>query len=198
MTRTLVLASSSPYRRELLERLGVSFQTASPAIDETPLPDEKPAATALRLSAQKAKALALRFSDALIIGSDQVASLDNQALGKPGGYAAATEQLKRMSGKTTTFYTALSLYNSKTHHLQQDTVVTHVRLRPLNAKQIDAYLQRDQPWDCAGSARSEGLGIALMESLSGDDPTALIGLPLIALTRMLAAESWDILSSPEG
>lgn len=198
MTRRLILASGSPYRRQLLERLGVPFQTVTPAVDETPRPNELPADTALRLSVAKAQALAPQFPDALIIGSDQVASLDDQPLGKPGNYAAATEQLRHMRGTTTLFHTAISLYNTKTGRLQSDTVLTSVRLRNVTDEQIHHYLQRDTPWDCAGSARSEGLGIALMECLSGDDPTALIGLPLIALTRMLAAESWDILSAPFG
>ncbi len=191
---TLVLASTSKYRRELLERLRVPFEVVSPGVDETPLPDEDPHDAALRLSALKARAAARQFPAALIIGSDQIASLNGHHLGKPGTHAAAVAQLQAMRGQELVFHTALSLYNAASGHIQSKVIPTKVRVRSLTNAQIENYLRRDQPYDCAGSARAESLGIAVMESLSGDDPTALIGLPLIALTRMLANEGVDVLT----
>lgn len=192
-SRTLVLASTSPYRRELLAKLQIAFEVAAPEVDETPLPDEAPAATALRLSTIKAQAVADRFPHALIIGSDQVATLNGIHIGKPGTHDHAVAQLRLMRGKQVIFHTALSLYNSANGHLQACVVPTTVHIRPLTDEQIEQYLRKDQPYNCAGSARSEGLGIAIMEKMEGTDPNALVGLPLIALTRMLMQEGWDIL-----
>ncbi|ARU31636.1 septum formation inhibitor Maf [Sulfuriferula sp. AH1] len=192
-SRTLVLASTSPYRRELLAKLQVNFEVAAPEVDETPLPDETPAAAALRLSALKAKAVADRFPNALIIGSDQVATLNGMHIGKPGTHDKAVAQLRLMRGQQIVFHTALSLYNSATGRLQSDIIPTTVQIRPLTDTQIEHYLRKDQPYNCAGSARSEALGIAIMEKMEGSDPNALIGLPLIALTQMLMHENWDVL-----
>ena len=194
MTATqLVLASTSVYRRDLLTRLRVPFVVAAPRTDETPLPGEAPDTAALRLSIGKAKAVAADFPTALIIGSDQIASLNGSHIGKPGNHANAVAQLRRMRGQQLVFYTALSLYNSATERLQSCVVPTTVQIRNLSDSQIEHYLRKEQPYDCAGSARAEGLGIAIMDSMSGSDPNALIGLPLIALTGMLANEGWDVL-----
>jgi len=187
----LVLASTSRYRRELLSRLHIPFDVLSPDVDETPLPDETPSATALRLSVLKAQAAASAHPDALIIGSDQVLMLDSEQLGKPGNYENAFAQLKKMQGRAMVFHTALSLLNSRTGHVQTRDVPTVVHIRPLSEAQIEAYLKKEQPWDCAGSAKSESLGIALMTRMDSPDPTALIGLPLMALTGMLASEGID-------
>jgi septum formation protein len=192
-SRTLVLASTSPYRRELLAKLQVDFEVASPEVDETPLPDETPDAAALRLSALKATAVANRFPNALIIGSDQVATLNGMHIGKPGTHDKAVAQLRLMRGQQIVFHTALSLYNTATGNLQSAIVPTTVQIRPLTDTQIEHYLHKDQPYNCAGSARSEALGIAIMEKMEGTDPNALIGLPLIALTQMLMQEDWDVL-----
>ena len=192
---TLVLASTSRYRRELLMRLGMPFEVIAPAVDETPLPDESPASTALRLSRLKAEAAAVSFPDALIIGSDQVLMLGDDVLGKPGNYDNAFVQLRRMRGQTMVFHTALTLLNSRTDRVQTRDVPTEVRLRALSDAQIAAYLAREQPYDCAGSAKSESLGIALIERMDTTDPTALIGLPLIALTDMLLDEGVDVLTA---
>lgn len=184
----IVLASSSPYRRALLDRLGIKYQALSPDIDEQALPDETPIATAVRLAQAKARRIAANAPNALIIGSDQVAVLDQQAIGKPGNHAAAARQLQAMSGKTVLFHTALCLLNAATGVEQLDSVPTTVRFRKLDAPLIERYLQRDQPYDCAGSAKIEALGITLLEQVESPDPTALIGLPLIALTTMLLQE----------
>ncbi len=184
----LVLASTSAYRRTLLERLQVPFETARPQVDETPLPDETPPATANRLAVEKARAVAETFANALVIGSDQVAHLDGEVFGKPGTVERAIDQLRRMSGRTIVFHTALALINTGSGNVQCDSVPTLVRFRDLSDDEIIRYVAKERPLDCAGSAKSEGLGIALLESLSGDDPTALIGLPLIALSRMLRSE----------
>lgn len=184
----IVLASSSPYRRTLLDRLGIKYQALSPDIDEQALPDETPIATAVRLAQAKARRIAANAPNALIIGSDQVAVLDQQAIGKPGNHAAAARQLQAMSGKTVLFHTALCLLNAATGVEQLDSVPTTVRFRKLDAPLIERYLQRDQPYDCAGSAKIEALGITLLEQVESPDPTALIGLPLIALTTMLLQE----------
>lgn len=192
----LVLASTSRYRRELLSRLHLPFEVVSPEVDETPLPDETPSATALRLSVLKAQAAAAAFPDALIIGSDQVLMLDAEQLGKPGTYANALVQLNKMQGKAMVFHTALTLLNSRTGHVQTRDVPTVVHIRPLSDAQIEAYLKKEQPYDCAGSAKSESLGIALMERMDSPDPTALIGLPLMVLTEMLLNEGVDVLTWP--
>ena len=182
----LVLASTSRYRRELLSRLHLPFEIISPDVDETPLPGEAPWATALRLSVLKAQAAAATYPDALIIGSDQVLMLDNEQLGKPGNFDNAFAQLKKMQGRAMVFHTALTLLNSRTGRLQTRDVPTEVHIRSLSDAQIIAYLEKETPYDCAGSAKSESLGIALMERMDSPDPTALIGLPLIALVDLLA------------
>lgn len=184
----LVLASTSPYRKELLGRLGIAFQTVAPEVDETPLPGEQPRPMVARLAERKARAAAARFPAALIIGSDQVAVLDGKMLGKPGDQTAAMRQLRRASERTLEFLTGLCLLNSATGRLQIDVIPFSVTFRRLDEGQIERYLLREQPYNCAGSFRSEGLGIALFESLSGSDPTSLMGLPLIRLVRMLEAE----------
>ena len=184
----LVLASTSPYRRELLARLRLPFEVASPQVDETPRPGELPAQTALRLAQEKALAVAARFPRALLIGSDQVAELDGERLEKPGGHERARAQLQLLSGRAAVFHTAVALLNDSTGRMQTRMVPTRVRFRHLGAAQIESYLLQEQPYDCAGAAKSEGLGIALIEAIEGEDPTALIGLPLIALTDMLLAE----------
>jgi septum formation protein len=186
--QTLVLASSSPYRRELLARLHIPFEVMSPDVDETPLPQEKPQETALRLAQLKARAVADKFPDALIIGSDQVAMLDDTQFGKPHTFENAKKQLTQASGRKMTFHTALCLYNSKTGTMQARVVPIGVKFRSLSDAQIERYLRKEQPYNCAGSAKSEGLGIALIERFEGDDPNALIGLPLIALVEMLNKE----------
>lgn len=190
----LVLASTSRYRRELLSRLHLPFEVIAPDVDESPLPGESPSQTALRLSVLKAQAAAGQFPDALIIGSDQVLMLDADQLGKPGSYERAVEQLKRMQGKAMVFHTALTLLNSKTGRAQTRDLPTVVHIRKLSDAQIEAYLKKEQPYGCAGSARSESLGIALMERMDSPDPTALIGLPLMALTEMLLNEGVDVLT----
>lgn len=190
----LVLASTSKYRRELLSRLKLAFEVISPDVDETPLAGESPSATALRLSVLKAQAVAGQFPDALIIGSDQVLMLDSEQLGKPGNYTNAFMQLRKMQGKAMVFHTALTLLNSKTGHSQTRDVPTVVHIRKLSDAQIEAYLKKEQPYDCAGSAKSESLGIALMERMDSPDPTALIGLPLMVLTEMLLNEGVDVLA----
>ena len=184
----LVLASTSAYRRELLTRFGLPFEIARPDIDESPLPDEAPRATAERLAIEKAKAVAAQFSDALIIGSDQVASMGSQRFGKPGSVDRAVEQLRSMSGQTVIFDTALALINTRSGRIQVEVIPTEVRFRALSDDEIVRYVERERPLDCAGSAKSEGLGITLLDALRGDDPNALIGLPLIALARMLRNE----------
>lgn len=186
--QTLVLASSSPYRRELLARLHLPFDVMSPDVDETPLPNEKPQDTALRLAQLKARAVADKFPDALIIGSDQVAMLDDIQFGKPHTFENAKTQLTQASGRKMIFHTALCLYNSKSGHMQARVVPIGVQFRTLTEAQIERYLHKEQPYNCAGSAKSEGLGVALIERFEGDDPNALIGLPLIALVDMLNNE----------
>lgn len=188
-SQLLVLASTSIYRSELLKRLQLPFETAAPDVDETALPDETARATSLRLAQQKARAVASRYPDALIIGSDQVALLEGEQLGKPLTHDNAVKQLRAMRGKTTCFYTALALLNSKTGHMQTEVAENHVTLRDLSDAEIEGYLLKEQPYHCAGSAKSEGLGIALMSKMTGDDPNALIGLPLILLIEMLRREN---------
>jgi septum formation protein len=185
----LVLASTSIYRSELLKRLQIPFETAAPNVDETPLPNESARATSLRLAEEKARVVAARYPDALIIGSDQVALMDGQQLGKPLTHDNAVKQLQMMRGKTTCFYTALTLLNSKTGNIQTEVAENFVTLRQLGDAEIEGYLLKEQPYHCAGSAKSEGLGIALMSKMTGDDPNALIGLPLILLIEMLRREN---------
>ena len=191
--KTLVLASTSPYRRELLERLGLPFETASPNVDETALTDETPEQLVKRLAKLKARAVAVDFPDALIIGSDQVAVLDNQILGKPGNHETDVQQLSNASGKKVLFITGLCLLSSATGKSQVSVDIFSVEFRQLSASQIENYLQREKPYDCAGSFKSEGLGISLFERMEGDDPNALIGLPLITLINMLSTEEVDVL-----
>jgi septum formation protein len=183
--RMLILASTSAYRRELLARLHLEFETFAPRIDEAPLPDESPETTALRLAAAKARSAAAAFPTGVIIGSDQVAELDGLRLGKPGNREHALEQLSRASGREVVFHTAVSVLQAQIGRAQERVVPTRVRFRRLTSSQISAYLDREQPYDCAGSAKSEGLGIALLEQIRGEDPTALVGLPLIALVSLL-------------
>lgn len=189
----LILASSSPYRYEMLARLGLPFTAVSPDIDETPLPDESPADLALRLSVAKAQAVARQHRDALIIGSDQVATIDGAPIGKPGNFERAQAQLRQLSGQTVEFHSALCVSNGQRH--EQADVVTRCQFRVLTDAEIDTYLEREQPFDTAGSAKAEGLGIALMDSMQSDDPTAIIGLPLIALARMLRSFGVNPLTS---
>jgi septum formation protein len=192
-SQPLVLASTSIYRSQLLSTLQIPFQTAAPDVDETPLPGESAEQTSWRLSQIKAQVVAKRFPDALIIGSDQVALLDGQQIGKPLNHDNAVLQLSAMRGKTVTFYTALSLLNAANGEMQTDVAITKVSFRDLSDEQIERYLKKEQPYHCAGSAKSEGLGIALISSIRGDDPNALIGLPLILLVRMLEKQGVSIL-----
>ena len=189
----LILASSSVYRRELLQRLRLPFECVSPAIDESARPGEVPAATALRLALEKTRAVAATHPQALIIGSDQVAELDGTPLGKPGSHANAVRQLRAMRGQRVVFHTALCLLNAASGRHQLENAVTTVQLRALTGAQIERYLQLEQPYDCAGSAKVESLGIALAEKIDSDDPTALIGLPLITLVSMLKQEGIEVL-----
>jgi septum formation protein len=184
-SRRLVLASTSRYRRELLARLGLDFETASPECDETPLPGEAPAATAVRLAIGKAASLERNFPDSLVIGADQVASLGAERLDKPGNHETAVRQLRALSGKSAHFDTAVALLDTKTGAVQSDVVPCDVLFRRLDERRIETYLRREQPYDCAASAKAEGLGIALIARIDTHDPTSLIGLPLIALSAML-------------
>ena len=190
----LILASTSRYRRELLERLRWPFDVEPPGIEEVALTGEQPAQTALRLAEAKARAVATNRTDALVIGSDQVADCDGVAVSKPTGHADAVRLLSLLSGRTIVFHTAVALVNATTGRVQRECVDVASTFRTLTAEQIEAYLEREQPYDCAGAVRSEALGIALFERIVSDDPTALIGLPLIALTRMLRSEGLDVLT----
>jgi 7-methyl-GTP pyrophosphatase len=190
--RRLVLASTSRYRRELLARLGVPFETTAPNVDECPAAGEMPQALALRLACAKAQAAQAAFPDALIIGCDQIAAAGATLLNKPGTHARAVEQLKLMSGKQVVFFTALCLLNALTSQRQTAIVPVTVHMRELSTGQIERYLQAEQPYDCAGAARIEGLGITLVARLDGDDPNALIGLPLIKLCDMLRNEGIEL------
>jgi septum formation protein len=190
----LVLASTSPYRRELLSHLGVPFETAAPDVDESPLGGESPDATARRLSVLKARAVAEKFPDALIIGSDQVALLEGRQLGKPGNFDNAVTQLQAMRGRALEFHTALTVLNARTGHAQTAVVPVRLVMRDYTDAQIAAYLRKDQPYNCCGSAKSESLGIALIARYETEDPNALVGLPLIKLTEMLANEGLDVLT----
>lgn len=189
----IVLASTSPFRRELLTRLGLPFETANPATDETALPGETPEATSLRLSEAKARAVAAQFPDALIIGSDQVACLGGEVFGKPGTHDKAVRQLQTMRGHTVNFYTGLCLFNARTGKAHVRGVPTLVTFRNLSDNEIENYLRKEQPYNCAGSAKSEGLGIAIIARMEGEDPNALIGLPLIALCDLLHQENVNII-----
>ena len=187
LVRTLVLGSTSRYRRELLQRLGLPFTVAAPDVDETPLQGEAPRALALRLALAKAHAVAAQHPDAVVIGSDQVADLRGQPLGKPGTHERASAQLQRMSGETVIFQTAVAVVCAATGFEQVDLAHVEVRFRTLTGDEIERYLRAEQPYDCAGSAKSEGLGISLLDAILSDDPTALVGLPLIRTCRMLRA-----------
>lgn len=191
--RTLVLGSSSRYRRELLSRLGIPFQVAVPAVDETPRPGERPQALAQRLALAKAQEVAERFPQAVVIGSDQVADLAGEPIGKPGTHVNALAQLQRMSGQTVVFQTAVSVVCLATGFERSDLAAVRVRFRTLEPAEIEAYLRAEQPYDCAGSAKSEGLGIALLDAIDNDDPTALVGLPLIRTCRLLRAAGLKVL-----
>lgn len=181
----LVLASSSAYRKELLSRLQLPFEVAVPDIDETPQPSETPSATALRLAREKAAAVAARIPGAIVIGSDQVATLDDEQIGKPGNHANALAQLQKMRGREVIFHTALCVWDGRDSSAQVEDIQTIVKFRDLPDAELDAYLRIEQPYDCAGSAKNEALGIAILERIDSSDPTALTGLPLIALTGML-------------
>jgi len=185
--RALVLGSTSAYRRELLSRLRLPFTVEPPHVDETPREGEAPAELARRLAAAKAAAVAQRHPAAIVIGSDQVADLEGEALGKPGNHANAVAQLQKMSGRTVIFQTAMTVMCQESGFVQHDLAPVRVRFRQLHRAEIEAYLRAEQPYDCAGSAKSEGLGIALLEAIDSDDPTALVGLPLIRTCRMLRA-----------
>lgn len=189
----LILASTSPFRRHLLTRLGLPFETADPGVDEAPLPDEAPEASALRLSQAKAQAVATSFPDALIVGSDQVACLDDQVFGKPGNHDNAVRQLRAMRGRRVNFFTGLCLLDAASGRIHLRGVPTLVTFRDLTDDEIENYLRKEQPYNCAGSAKSEGLGIALIARIDGNDPNALIGLPLIALCDLLRAENVSVL-----
>ena len=193
MKQTIILASSSEYRRQLLQKLLIPFNSISPKIDETALDGEKPHQTALRLAQEKAKKIGAEYSHALVIGCDQVATLDGEQLGKPGNHQNATKQLQTMRGREVTFHSALCLYNAATGNMQAEVVPYLVRFRQLTDEQIESYLNKEQPYQCAGSAKSEGLGIALMERMIGEDPNALIGLPLIKLITMLQNEGVSVI-----
>lgn len=193
MKQPLILASSSPYRKELLQRLRLDFEVFSPDIDESQLADERPEQTALRLAQLKARKIAETHPEAIVIGCDQVATLDGIQLGKPGDHENAIKQLQMMRGKQVTFHSALCLYNAKTQHMQAEVVPYIVEFRNLSDKQIDYYLSIEKPYNCAGSAKSEGLGIALISAMHGEDPNALIGLPLIKLISMLTTENIHVI-----
>ena len=183
--RTLILGSTSRYRKELLARLRIPFETAAPDVDETPHSNESPKDLALRLALAKARAVALKNPEAIVIGSDQVADLEGAPLGKPGNHTNATLQLQRMRGKTVIFQTALSVVCIATGYERTDLAEVKVKFRDLSDAEIETYLRAEEPYDCAGSAKSEGLGISLLDAIDNDDPTALIGLPLIRTCQML-------------
>lgn len=192
-SRPLVLGSTSPYRRELLSRLHLPFEVAAPEVDETPLAGEAPGQIALRLALAKARAVAAMFPQAVVIGSDQVADMGGEPLGKPGNHENAVAQLRRMRGGTVVFQTAVSVVCLATGFEQSDLAPVKVKFRMLGDDEIEAYLRAEQPYDCAGSARSEGLGIAILDAIESDDPTALVGLPLIRTCRMIRAAGIKVL-----
>jgi septum formation protein len=191
--RRLVLASGSAYRKALLERLGLPFEVALPEVDESPQAEEPPAVTALRLSSSKASALAHVYPDALIIGSDQVASSGGRRYGKPSDHQNAVRQLRELSGRTVQFDTGVALYDAQTGQAQTKVVPCRVTFRNLEDALIERYLQKEKPYDCAGAAKAEGLGIALIAKIETEDPTSLIGLPLIALCEMLKRAGLPVL-----
>ncbi|MDP3757611.1 Maf family nucleotide pyrophosphatase [Polaromonas sp.] len=186
-SRALILGSTSRYRHELLSRLRVPFQAVAPGVDETPQTGERPADLALRLALAKARDVARRHPQAVVIGSDQVADLQGEPLGKPGTHERAVAQLRRMRGQTVVFQTALAVVCEATGFEQSDIAAVRVVFRDLDDSEIEHYLRAEQPYDCAGSAKSEGLGIALLERIDNDDPTALVGLPLIRTCHMIRA-----------
>ncbi|MDH5708889.1 MAG: Maf family nucleotide pyrophosphatase [Hylemonella sp.] len=192
-SRRLILGSTSPYRRELLARLNLPFDVASPLVDETPLTGETPSDLACRLALAKARAVATRFPDAIVIGSDQVADLDGESLGKPGSHERAVRQLQRMRGRTVIFQTAVAVVGLDSGFSQTALAQVQVKFRQLTDAEIESYLQTEKPYDCAGSAKSEGLGIVLLDSIDNDDPTALVGLPLIRTARLLRAAGLQLL-----
>ena len=192
MSRTVVLGSTSRYRAELMRRLGIPFETAAPDVDETPLRGETPEQIARRLALAKARAVAARFPDAVVIGSDQVADLAGTPLGKPGTHERAVQQLRAMRGHTVIFQTALAVVCQATGFEQADLAPVRVVFRDLTDAEIEHYLRAEQPYDCAGSAKSEGLGIALLDAIHSDDPSALVGLPLIRTCRMLCAAGLQV------
>ena len=189
----LILASTSPFRKAILDKLGIDFATASPETDESALENETPQQLVERLSIAKAKAIADKTSDALVIGSDQVSVINGEIIGKPLTHENAIKQLQNASGKTVTFYTGLCLYNSATHRYQADVVPFSVVFRQLTDQQIENYLRKEEPYNCAGSFKSEALGIVLFDKLKGDDPNTLMGLPLIRLVKMLEKENFTVL-----
>lgn len=191
--RQLLLGSTSPYRRDLLARLRIPFEVAAPEVDETAYPSETPKQLACRLAMAKARAVAARFPSHVVIGSDQVADLDGLALGKPGDHARAVLQLQQMRGQTVVFQTAVAVVCRDSGFAQMDLAQVQVKFRDLSDAQIEAYLLAEMPYDCAGSAKSEGLGIALLERIDNDDPSALVGLPLIRTCRMLEAAGVRVL-----
>ena len=193
LSRALILGSTSRYRRELLARLRVPFDVVSPEVDETPLADEAPQTLATRLALAKAKAVAALHPNAVVIGSDQVADLNGEPLGKPGNHERAVLQLQRMRGQTVVFQTAVSVVCQASQFEQTELAQIKVRFRDLSDAEIEAYLRAEEPYDCAGSAKSEGLGIALLDAIDNDDPTALIGLPMIRTARLLRAAGIDLL-----
>lgn len=193
MKQILILASSSEYRRQLLQKLLIPFNSISPHIDESVLTGEKPQETALRLAQEKAKKIGNEYPHALVIGCDQVATLDGEQLGKPLNHNNATAQLQKMRGREVVFHSALCLYNAATGNMQADVVPYLVKFRQLSDEQIESYLTKEQPYHCTGSAKSEGLGIALIERMLGEDPNALIGLPLIKLITMLQNEGINVI-----
>lgn len=189
----LILASTSPFRKEILNKLGIEFDTQSPEVDETALTGETPQQLVERLAIAKAKAVADKNESALVIGSDQVSVINGDIIGKPHTHDNAVKQLKNASGKTVTFYTGLCLFNSDTNQYQSEVVPFNVVFRALSDKQIERYLKKETPYNCAGSFKSEALGIVLFERLEGDDPNTLMGLPLIRLVKMLEQENFSIL-----
>ena len=193
--RRLMLGSTSPYRRELLARLRIPFEVAAPDVDETAQPNEAPQQLACRLAMTKAMTVAARFPDHVVIGSDQVADLAGQALGKPGNHERAVAQLRQMRGQTVVFQTAVAVVCQASGFAQMDLAQVKVKFRDLSDAEIEAYLLAETPYDCAGSAKSEGLGIALLERIDNSDPSALVGLPLIETARMLRAAGIPILGS---
>jgi septum formation protein len=195
LQRALILGSTSRYRRELLQRLRVPFDVVSPDVDETPLPGEAPHALASRLALAKAKAVAALHPHAVVIGSDQVADLNGEPLGKPGTHERAVVQLQRMRGQTVVFQTAVSVVCQESGFEHTELAQIKVRFRDLSDSEIEAYLRAEEPYDCAGSAKSEGLGIALLDAIDNDDPTALIGLPMIRTARLLRAAGIDLLGA---